>query len=89
MRSKKTGWMIYGANGYSGRLIAQEAARLGLKPILAGRGAAVEQVGQQTGLPVRRFDLLDAHPKLPDRPGLHGLRYLERGEVGAEGAREE
>jgi short subunit dehydrogenase-like uncharacterized protein len=58
--SKKTSWMIYGANGYSGRLIAQAAARLGLQPILGGRSAAVEQVGQQTCLPVRRFDLLDA-----------------------------
>lgn len=29
--------MIYGANGYTGRLIAAEAVRQGLKPILAGR----------------------------------------------------
>ena len=30
-------WMIYGANGYTGELIAREAARRGLKPVLAGR----------------------------------------------------
>ena len=30
-------WLIYGANGYTGELIAREAARRGLKPILAGR----------------------------------------------------
>lgn len=30
-------WMIYGANGYSGELIAREAVRQGCKPILAGR----------------------------------------------------
>ena len=30
-------WMVYGANGYTGELIAREAARRGLKPILAGR----------------------------------------------------
>ncbi len=29
--------MIYGANGYTGRLIAREAVRRGLKPVLAGR----------------------------------------------------
>jgi short subunit dehydrogenase-like uncharacterized protein len=30
-------WMIYGANGYTGRLIAEEAVLQGLRPILAGR----------------------------------------------------
>jgi short subunit dehydrogenase-like uncharacterized protein len=30
-------WVIYGANGYTGELIAREAARRGLRPILAGR----------------------------------------------------
>jgi YihY family inner membrane protein len=32
-------WMIYGANGYTGGLIAREAKYRGLKPILAGRSA--------------------------------------------------
>ncbi len=32
-------WMIYGANGYTGALIAEEAARRGYKPRLAGRNA--------------------------------------------------
>lgn len=30
-------WLIYGANGYSGELIAREAQRRGLRPVLAGR----------------------------------------------------
>ena len=30
-------WMIYGANGYTGELIAREAVRRGEKPVLAGR----------------------------------------------------
>ncbi len=30
-------WMIYGANGYTGRLIAVEAVHRGMKPVLAGR----------------------------------------------------
>ncbi|MGH6800098.1 MAG: saccharopine dehydrogenase family protein, partial [Methylocella sp.] len=33
-------WMIYGANGYTGELIAREAKRQGKSPILAGRSAA-------------------------------------------------
>ena len=33
-------WMIYGATGYTGGLIAQECARRGLQPVLAGRDAA-------------------------------------------------
>ena len=37
-------WMIYGANGYTGKLIAQQAVKLGLTPILAGRGAAVKEL---------------------------------------------
>ena len=36
--------LIYGANGYTGRLIAREAARRGLKPLLAGRNR--DEAGQ-------------------------------------------
>jgi short subunit dehydrogenase-like uncharacterized protein len=54
-------WLIYGATGYTGRLIAREAARQGLSPILAGRNAlAIETLGKQLGLPARVL-LLD-HP---------------------------
>ena len=42
-------WMIYGANGYTGRLIAQEARQRGLSPILAGRSDAVAALAQQLG----------------------------------------
>lgn len=55
------GWMIYGAYGYSGKLIAEEAARSGLKPIIAGRNREkTESLGQDLGLPVRVFPLDDA-----------------------------
>ncbi|MBB5014212.1 saccharopine dehydrogenase family protein [Rehaibacterium terrae] len=51
-------WMIYGANGYTGRLIAHEAARRGLRPVLAGRdAAAVERLATLLGLPWRAFAL--------------------------------
>lgn len=51
-------WLIYGANGYTGRLVAAEAVRRGLKPILAGRNAgALQAMGLEHGLHVRVFDL--------------------------------
>jgi short subunit dehydrogenase-like uncharacterized protein len=51
-------WMIYGANGYTGELIAREAARRGLKPILAGRNrAAVEALAVELGFESRMFGL--------------------------------
>ena len=37
MTEKQTNWMIYGAYGYSGELIAEEALRQGHRPVLAGR----------------------------------------------------
>lgn len=33
-------WLLYGANGYTGELIAREAVRRGMRPILAGRSKA-------------------------------------------------
>ncbi|MBM7061666.1 saccharopine dehydrogenase NADP-binding domain-containing protein [Pseudomonas sp. UL073] len=53
--------MIYGANGYTGRLVAREAQRQGLTPILAGRSPdAVEALAAELGLHARIFDLADA-----------------------------
>src|SRR5262245_24878981 len=54
-------WMIYGANGYTGELIAREAVRRELNPVLAGRTAAkVEQLASGLGLQARSFDLENA-----------------------------
>ena len=51
-------WLIYGANGYTGELIAREAKKRGLNPILAGRNAAkVAALAQELGLEHRAFDL--------------------------------
>lgn len=51
-------WMIYGANGYTGRLVAEEAVRRGMTPVLAGRnGEAVEALGETLGLETRVFSL--------------------------------
>jgi len=54
-------WMIYGANGYTGELIAREAARRGLKPVLAGRSKEkIESLARELGLEARSFGLDDA-----------------------------
>lgn len=53
-------FLLYGANGYTGRLIARFAADFGLTPILAGRNReALEDLGRSLNLPVRVVDLSD------------------------------
>jgi len=53
-------WMVYGANGYTGRLIAQEAKRCGMQPILAGRSAdTIREMAAKTGFECCVFDLED------------------------------
>ncbi len=52
-------WMIYGANGYTGTLIAQAATAAGHRPILAGRNRdAVGPLARKLGLEKRIFPLL-------------------------------
>lgn len=51
-------WMIYGANGYTGELMAEEAARRGMRPILAGRREeAIGPIAERLGLAHRVFTL--------------------------------
>ncbi len=51
-------WMIYGANGYTGRLAAQEAKRRGLAPVIAGRNRdELAKLGTELGFETRVFDL--------------------------------
>lgn len=52
--------MIYGANGFTGALLARRAADAGERPILAGRDArAVGALAQRLGLAHRIVDLAD------------------------------
>jgi len=45
-------WLLYGAAGYTGRLVAEEAVRRGHRPILAGRSAEkLAQLADRLGLP--------------------------------------
>lgn len=51
-------WLLYGAYGYTGELIAREAVRQGHRPILAGRRSApLEALAQELALPHRSFHL--------------------------------
>ncbi len=54
------GLLLYGANGYTGRLIAEEAVRQGLRPVLAGRRPeAVEPLARSLGCESLCFALDD------------------------------
>lgn len=51
-------WMVYGANGYTGRLIAERAAGEGDAPLLAGRREGpVRALAERLGLEWRVFPL--------------------------------
>lgn len=53
-------FLLYGANGYTGRLIAAYASAYGLVPLLAGRnGAALAALAEATGFDHRVIDLSD------------------------------
>ncbi|MGC8580634.1 MAG: saccharopine dehydrogenase family protein [bacterium] len=44
-------WLLYGANGYTARLIIKEAIKRGHKPLLAGRSETkIKPIAQETGL---------------------------------------
>lgn len=51
-------WLIYGANGYTGELIAREARARGLTPVLAGRSLdRIKPLAEELGLECRSFSL--------------------------------
>lgn len=65
--------LIYGANGYTGQLIVEEAVRAGLRPVLAGRHAErLQPLARQYDLPWRMFRLEGE----PLRAGLDGISVV-------------
>ncbi|MBA8927343.1 saccharopine dehydrogenase (NAD+, L-lysine-forming) [Kutzneria viridogrisea] len=53
-------WMVYGANGYTGELVARLAVQRGEQPLLAGRSAQkIAPLAAELGLPHRIADLTD------------------------------
>ena len=66
--------IIYGANGYSGELVARRAVECGLRPVLAGRrDEALRPLAAELGLQARAFSLEDA--AAVDR-GLAGAKVV-------------
>jgi short subunit dehydrogenase-like uncharacterized protein len=67
-------WLIYGANGYTGELVARLAKQRGHRPILAGRSAAeVCSVADALALERRLFSL-DDPPRVDE--GLAGMHLV-------------
>ena len=57
---QQNNFLLYGANGYTGELIARYASQYGLTPILAGRSeSALKTLSQKLNLPYKRIDLDD------------------------------
>jgi short subunit dehydrogenase-like uncharacterized protein len=65
--------LIYGANGYTGELIARRAAAQGLHPVLAGRSKMVTALARELSLEHRLFALDD--PSDIDA-GLQGISVV-------------
>lgn len=67
-------FLIYGATGYTGSLVAREAARRGLRPVLGGRSPEkVAALAAELLLEHRAF-ALDSPPTVSD--GIRGVRAV-------------
>ena len=77
MTSENRQMMIYGANGYTGELIAKEAVDRGFKPVFAGRNKqAISQLAESLNLTARVFGLISVEQvirQLKDSRGHHHL----------------
>lgn len=67
-------WLLYGANGYTAKLIARDAAARGVKPILAGRNRkSIEPLATELGCEARIFGLDDVAAATAN---LRGVRVV-------------
>ena len=67
-------WLLYGANGYTGALVARLAATLGHRPVLGGRNAdRVCTLAESLGLERRLFSL-DVPPRIDE--ALSGMSLV-------------
>ena len=69
-------WMIYGANGYTGKLVVKEAIRRGLKPVLAGRSTEVVAIASKNGLESKVFSLSSIDWLILDRDRVYACFVL-------------
>ncbi|HLL00816.1 MAG TPA: saccharopine dehydrogenase NADP-binding domain-containing protein [Myxococcaceae bacterium] len=64
-------WMLYGASGYTGRLIAEEAVRRGHRPVLAGRSREkLQPLAERLGLELVVAGLEDVRTLVASLEGL-------------------
>jgi short subunit dehydrogenase-like uncharacterized protein len=69
-------WMIYGANGYTGRRIAEEAVARGQRPILAGRNKEqLRELARQLDCPSRVFGLDDPRRAAAELSGVRAVLH--------------
>lgn len=67
-------WLLYGANGYTGELIARRAHGLGIAPVLAGRNAGeIGRLAALLGFEHRVFALDDPAAV---RAGIEGMKAV-------------
>lgn len=76
----KKRFLLYGANGYTGRLILDAALARGLLVTLAGRRReAIEPLAKEKGLPFEVFSLAEAPRRLAERVAPFGALLLAAG----------
>ncbi|HNL70435.1 MAG TPA: saccharopine dehydrogenase NADP-binding domain-containing protein, partial [Leptospiraceae bacterium] len=64
-------WLLYGATGFTGELIVEEAVRQGMKPVIAGRSEArIREMAEKFGLEWKVFSLVDPQSI---RAGIRGF----------------
>ncbi len=72
MTSENRQMMIYGANGYTGELIAKEAVEREFKPVLAGRNKqAISQLAESLNLTARVFGLNSVEQVIRQLKDIH------------------
>lgn len=80
MSAAKKRILLYGANGYSGRLILDAALARGLPVTIAGRRREmVEPLASELGVPFETFGLDEAPRRLAERFGRFGAVLLAAG----------
>ena len=68
--------MIYGANGYTGRLAARDAKDHDLSPVVAGRhGDRIRALADELGFESRVFDLADAAVAAKNLDGIAAVLH--------------
>ncbi|MBX7149313.1 saccharopine dehydrogenase NADP-binding domain-containing protein [bacterium] len=66
-----TNWMIYGANGYTGKLISERAKEIGLSPVIAGRNKnEIMAMANDLGFEPRVFGLRSVDEVVKNLEGI-------------------